>query len=427
MEDFRHIVVRPRRWYVLLLILTFCLGSGPAGASPGPEPHAAATRLARQGVNALLDVQLDRANAIFDSLQQKYPDYPLSGFLHASVYWVRAEAAHGAEQRKARAMGIKRLEQAITQAKEALKKTPDDPYWRLDLGMSLFFAARLYHDQGEILVTYNYARHGRDELRDLLKTHPEMEDAYFVLGMYEYIAGSVPPALHWLTVLFDISGSRRLGVKYLERATAHAPLMAPEAARILLAAAAIQPEYNRPCDYRPLAIYMYDRFNGNPYFSMALQLIDAHCGYPKEALALNVIAHSKYLPHYPNLRGTLRLVELQAYRSLGDLKHIDAMKPKFIKHDPAFWYLARAQALDLNGQRAKAMKIYEDLHWASLYPSEYPAMGKVPDWVADQVKLNRKVPFSRIQPKKISLDASPRLQGVSPAAFRSAIDKFKVH
>jgi hypothetical protein len=416
--------LRPSRWYGVLLVCVF-LGSTPVGASP--ESHAAATRLARQGVNALLDVKLDRAKAIFDRLQQKYPNYPLSGFLHASVYWVRAEAAQGDEQRKAQNMGIQRLEQAIIQAKAALKKTPNDPYWRLDLGMSLFFAARLYHDQGQILVTYNYARHGRDELRELLKTHPEMEDAYFVLGMYEYIAGSVPRALHWLTVLFDISGSRSLGVKYLERATSHAPLMAPEAARILLAAAAIQPEYNRPCEYRPLAIYMYDRFNGNPYFSMALQLIDAHCGYPEEALALNGFAHKKYLKRYPGLRSTLELVQLQAYRSLGDLKHIDAMKPIFIKRDPSFWYLARAQALDVNGQRAMAMKIYEDLHWASLYPSEYPEYGNIPDWVADQVKLNRKTPFTRVQPKKMSMDASPRLQGVSPGEFRSVIEKFKVH
>ncbi len=414
-----------RFWPALALALALA-GLFASHAARAAEPYAAATRLARQGIDALLNVELDRATAIFDRVHKTYPDYPLSGFLHGTVYWVRAEAAQGAEQEQARNMALKHLERAVTEAEAALRKTPDDPYWRLDLGMSLFFAARIYNDQGKTFVTYNYARRGRDILRELVKTHPHMEDAYFVLGMYEYIAGSIPRGLRWLAALLDISGDRNLGIKYLERATAHAPVMAPEAARILLAAAAIQPQYNRPCEYRPLALYTDTRFNGNPYFSMALQLIDAHCGYPEQALRLNGVAQRKFLGEYPGLRSTLELVQLQAYRTLGDIEHIDAMKPIFIKRDPAFWYLARAQALDVRGERAKAKKIYDDLFWAASSPDDYPEIGNVPDWVLDQVELCRKKPFQRPQPTQVADDASLRLEGVSPTEFQAVIAKFKI-
>jgi tetratricopeptide (TPR) repeat protein len=408
----------------VMLAIACCLLPRPLLAA---ETYPAETRLARQGVNALLNVELDRSTAIFDKLEKEYPNYPLSGFLHGAVYWVRAEIAQKKQRKAARALAVKHLEAAIARAEKGLKEHPGDPYWRLDLGMSLFFAARIYADQGAIFTTYRYARRGRDMLRELLQTHPHMEDAYFVLGMYEYIAGSVPRSLKWLTRIFDISGDRNLGIRYLERAVAKAPLMAPEAARILLAAAAIQPEHARPCKYRPLAAYTYVRFPDNPYFSMALQLIDVHCGYPEQAMALNRVSIERYLKRYPNLRDTLELVRLQAYRSLGDLKNVDAMKPEFIKSDPAYWYLARAQTLDLLGRRQEAMKIYHDLKWASLYPDDYPELKKVPDWVLDQVEIFSKTPFQRPRRVVVAEKDPLSLNGVSEAETRAAVAKFDAH
>lgn len=410
------------RGIFLMLALACCLVPRTLLAA---EPYPAETRLAREGVNALLNVELDRSTAIFDRLEKEYPNYPLSGFLHGAVYWVRAEIAQKKERRPARAAAAQHLEAAIATAEKALEKNPDDPYWRLDLGMSLFFAARIYADQGRIFTTYRYARRGRDILRELLQTHPHIEDAYFVLGMYEYIAGSVPRSLKWLTRMFDISGDRNLGIRYLERATAKAPIMAPEAARILLAAAAIQPEYARPCQYRPLAISTYMKFPKNAYFSMALQLIDVHCGYPEQALALNQVSVDRYLKQYPSLRSTLELVKLQAYRSLGDLKQVDAMKPKFIQRDPAYWYLARAQTLDLLGRRTEATKIYHDLKWASLYPSEYPEFKKVPDWVLDQVEIFSKTPFQKPRRVAVATKDALRLNGASADQMTAAVSRFE--
>ncbi|MEJ2107880.1 MAG: hypothetical protein P8X48_11255, partial [Acidiferrobacteraceae bacterium] len=74
----------------LMLALACCLVPRTLLAA---EPYPAETRLAREGVNALLNVELDRSTAIFDRLEKEYPNYPLSGFLHGAVYWVRAEIA----------------------------------------------------------------------------------------------------------------------------------------------------------------------------------------------------------------------------------------------------------------------------------------------------------------------------------------------
>jgi tetratricopeptide (TPR) repeat protein len=384
----------------VLLVFMVGMTATAMGQTPTGQRHGDDVLMARQGVDQLLRVDFDAALATFARLEQRYPGYPLTGFLRGAVWWVRAEAEQDAARVNAQNKTIEELEAAIARAEATIAEGNKDPRWQLARGNAYFFAARIFNDQGELFKAYRYGRKGRDILRDLIAEHPEMNDAYFVLGMYEYITGSIPRGLRWLAYILDLNGDRALGVQYLERATVSAPVMAPEAARILLAAAAIQPEHNRPCDYLPLAEYMNGQFDTNPHYSGALQLIYVHCGYPQKALTENVRARRLFLEKYPGLVDTLDIIELQAYRSLGDLKKVEAMRPVFRTRDPAFWYLAKAQTLDLLGEDKNAKRMYDDLFWFD--PNQdNSALGftQVPDWVMDQVEISRKTPFTKPVPR----------------------------
>ncbi len=358
--------------------------------------------IARQGVDHLLKLEFDKAETKFAQLRKQNPDYALLGFLQASVYWVKAEASQGGERKAAWSQAEKRLEQAIDEAKEALEENPRDPLWRLNLGMSQFFLGRVQVEMKRLFKTIRYARAGRDVLRDLIKEHPDMEDAYFVLGMYEYIAGSVPRGLKWLTHLFDISGDRALGVKYLERATSRARVMAPEAARMLLAAAGLQPEYVEPCRYLSLSRQTVKLYPENPHYSGANQLILVHCGFPKEALVENKRAFDAFLERFPDMVNPLNLVKLQVYPAIGAIDKIEEMAPLFTKRDHSHWYLAKGQAYDVLGQRKKAVKIYEEIIYAADNPDDPSILGEIPpDFVVEKAELYYKHPYLRPEPVTI--------------------------
>ena len=385
-----------RRFLTVISVSIAVLVTFPAEAGTG------AVGMARAGVDSLLRLEFDEATSVFERLGTRYPDYPLLGFLHASVYWVKAEASQGNERKPAWKEASAQLAKAIKIATHGMEKNPDNHLWKLNLGLTTFFAGRAELERQHTLKAIRYARKGRDILRDLIKERPHTEDAYFVLGMYEYLAGSVPKGLRWLAYMLGVSGDRDLGIQYLERATARAEVMAPEAARILLAAAAVQPEYNNPCHYLPLARDTRTKYPQNPHYSAALQLILAHCGYPRDSLAENQRAFRVYPKRFPDITGTLNLVKLQVYPAMGALDEIEKLAPVFKNKDYHHWYLAKAQAYDVIGDRKKAVSMYREIEAAGDDPENSATFrDPPPNLVYEKALIYLKQPYRRLQPVEV--------------------------
>lgn len=389
-----------RSFLTIIFISTVLFVTLPTNAD------ANATRMARDGIDKLMRLEFDAATRAFKRMELRYPDYPMTGILNASVYWVKAEASQGGARKQAWNEASAQLAKAIEIATNGAKENPDSHLWQLNLGMATFFAGRAEVEQQNIFKAIRYARKGRNILRDLIEEHPDTEDAYFVLGMYEYLAGSVPRGLRWLTYLLDISGDRDLGIQYLERATARAEIMAPEAARMLLAAAAVQPEYNEPCKYIPLARDVRRKYPQNPHYSAALQLILATCGYPKESLAENRRAFRVYLKRFPGMTDALNLVKLQVYPAIGALDEIEKLAPVFKTRDHHHWYLAKAQAYDVLGNRKKAKTMYREIELAADDPDSTVFRDSPPDLVYEKALIYLNQPYQRSEPAEVNGNAT---------------------
>jgi len=378
-------------------LLLFSLGgiSFPSHAEQG------GLGMARHGVDQVLNLEMDNARKTFSQLEKKYPGFELTPFLKASVDWAEAEVSSGDKRNAMRDRAIKAMLAAADIASEkieSLEGTEDAEKWHLTRGMANFFAARMYADNGHTLKAYHLGRSGRDELRELIEKHPDENDAYLVLGMYEYIAGSIPRGLRWLAVLFDLAGDRALGVKYLERASAQAPIMAPEAARMLLVAAGVLPETTRNCAYLPMAKYVRSRYPKNPHYSMALQLLYVNCGYPHKALDEMAIAEKQFLEEFPNITEELKVIQIYAYRDLGEVDRILSMKKEF-PNDQDYWNLILAQAYDVVGQHKKAKDIYDDIFWSDINGREIKTdSGPPSDWIIDRATRYRKHPYQPADP-----------------------------
>ena len=350
---------------------------------------------ARKGVDQVINLEMDNARKTFALLENQFPGYPLLPFLSATVDWAEAEVSHGNKRDHLKEKAISAMMTAVRKAdsyieNQTVSQDGKINEWRMTRGMANFFAARMYADGGHTIKAYRLGRAGRDELRELIEKNPDMNDAYLVLGMYEYIAGSIPRGLRWLATLFDLRGDRDLGVRYLERASARAPVLAPEAARMLLVAAGILPETTRSCAYLPMAQYTRKRYPENPHYSVALQLLYVNCGYPAKALEETGIAEKKFLKDFPNMVEEFRVIRVYAYRDLGDVKKIKAMENQF-KRDTSYWNLVLAQAYDVVGERKKALSLYDDIFWADVEGEEIETdSGPPSDWIIDRTTRHRK-------------------------------------
>jgi tetratricopeptide (TPR) repeat protein len=170
---------------------------------------------------------------------------------------------------------------------------------------------------------------------------------------------------------------------------------------MLLAGAALQPEYVPPCNYLSLSRQTVKGYPQNPHYSGANQLILVHCGYPKEALAENKRAFATFLERFPDMTHPLNLVKLQVYPAIGALEQVEAMKPIFKKKDYAHWYLAKAQTYDVLGQRKKAVRMYREIEFAADNPDTATVTDvgeEPPDFVTEKALLYLKQPYRRPTP-----------------------------
>jgi len=402
--------MKATRFFTLAISLLLALTIYP-GASFAEQ---GATTLARHGVDQVLNLEMDNARKTFTELGKKYPGFALTPFLKATVDWAEAEVSSGDKRNAMRERAIQAMLKAAETAEVEIEKLGDSQaadQWHLTRGMANFFAARMYADSGHTLKAYHLGRSGRDELRELIEKHPDENDAYLVLGMYEYIAGSIPRGLRWLAALFDLAGDRALGVRYLERASAKAPILAPEAARMLLVAAGIFPETTRSCAYLPMARYVRQKYPANPHYSMALQLLYVNCGYPQKALDEMTEAEKQFLGDFPNLKDEFKVIRIYAYRELGQVKNILAMKKEFPR-DQDYWNLILAEAYDVTGQHKKAKAIYDDIFWADIDGKEIKTdSGPPSDWIIERATRYRKHPYRPADPNAKIVGAYLYLNG----------------
>lgn len=345
--------IRP---YVVLEIVMICLLINIAALRPSMACDDAA--LARQVADLLVANRVEDASALLDEFAQQQADHPMLALYRGAVLWAQAQNATKEARPAAQQKAIVAMQQVIERESQLLQNNPTQPERQLSLGVAQAFIARLYLQQKKWFKAYRYGRRARDELRALVEQHPDQEDAYLVLGLYEYYAGSVSPFWKWLTAIIDLSGDAQLGIQYLERAVQYAPVVAPEAARVLLTETRLS--LPQACDYLSLAQHMRDRYATNPQFSAVLQELYIMCGKPQNALSEIQQAKQLYLAKYPRMETALDIRTLIVYREIGNMQYVEAMASRF-KTMPLIWTLNKAKTADLIGDRETATVLYQSL------------------------------------------------------------------
>ncbi len=229
-------------------------------------------------VDHLLNLDLHGANATLENWQRETPNDPMLGFYSAlttlSVGYI--ESGHDDASRKRLShKALQQLKRVSKQTAVEANSEGGDSRARLAYGMSQAFSSVLHTIRKETLASYKTGSTGREALDRLVSEHPEIEDPYLVLGLFNYYVGILPEKMKWKVKMLGLDGDRETGIMYLERAIEYAPATGPEAARALLMDLEL-PEAEQ-CRYRSLARMMRDRYPGNVLFPVYARVYDLQC------------------------------------------------------------------------------------------------------------------------------------------------------
>ncbi|HEX7177951.1 MAG TPA: hypothetical protein VF240_22010 [Pyrinomonadaceae bacterium] len=233
-----------------------------SGASQPPKPAAAgeaadSTRLdalRAEGFEALYNLDYERARTKFKEVARLFPDHPAgpqflaatvwlktlneSRRLQASLYNTEGFYAKAKEEADPKVLAEFRelTAQAKTLAQARLKRDPKDAealyFYGATEGLKAAFAAAV---ERSFYSAWRDGQEAADRHRELLKLDPNYHDAGITVGMYDYIAATLPLPFRIGGSLVGLRGSKKRGLQTLER-VAREGRWAQDDAKVLLIA-----------------------------------------------------------------------------------------------------------------------------------------------------------------------------------------------
>jgi len=242
--------------------------------------YATVEEEATQIVDAIYDLQFDRAEKAAVDLSARYPDSPAGDFYRSVGYYQRYLIEDPPQAQTLDAF-FKANDLAL---KKAARLTPQSPamghYYK---GAALGFEARVYIAQKHFTSAVPAARQGVKELAEAIRLDPSLIDAKLGLGMYDYFLDRIPPAAKPVTfVMVGLWGNRPKGLALLREVAEKGGASRPEAQFILAAIDASQKEQKWD-EAERLFRTLKEHYPHNPRYRMKLVYVLQRKGLWEEA------------------------------------------------------------------------------------------------------------------------------------------------
>jgi tetratricopeptide (TPR) repeat protein len=224
--------------FPIVITLAASVGAQSAGsAQVNDTQQAQFESLRRSGLEALYNLDYDKAQKDFKDIVQLYPTHPAGPQLLAARVWIKtlyesrrlqsslysSESFYSSGDDKVDPKVINDFRTLTREARRRsearLKQNPKDIealYW---LGATEGLKASFE----EAVERRHFAalRDGNDAVdhhREVLKLDPEFVDASITIGLYEYVVGSLPLPIKVIGGITGFRGSKKRGLAMLERA-----------------------------------------------------------------------------------------------------------------------------------------------------------------------------------------------------------------
>ena len=283
-----------------LAFLLFALSSAFAQADKYHE-------LALEGIAQGHNLQIDKAEAIFNQMIALDPNHPL-GYLAlalTNLYGHQFEENQKAFEQKF----TDYTETAIKLARKNLSSQPKPVEAWFHLGVAHVFWGFYHGERNNLLRALWYGKQGLDYLEQVIASDTSYYDAYLGIGTFHYYAD--PRRLKFFAkngaALLGYKGDRKKGLRELQLAAEKGVYARPEALFLLGFIYAGENDYEKALEYFEALAQQYP---ANPYFSLALVATLQELGNHSRAIE---IAQSVV-----ETKNDMRF-HLQAYSRLGDL------------------------------------------------------------------------------------------------------------
>ena len=283
---------------MILLWVAIGCGSIKFACGAGKAETTASETIAVQGMNKLMDGDFDSALGVFRQIQKSDPESPLGYLLEADANWWKIYLTEAnlidpdvfealSEAPTPYDADFKRLDElAIHKAETHIQAHQDEARNYFYEGLAYGVRARLEALRDHALAT---ARAGK-KLRSLslaaLKLDPNLEDAWFGVGLYNYFVDTLPTYVKMLRFLILLpGGDRNAGLRQIQQAMEKGRLVNSEA-RFHLAK-----DYSRPITRqyaRSLELFgqMEQEYPHNPLWKLLVGSLELRMGQVKEGETL---------------------------------------------------------------------------------------------------------------------------------------------
>lgn len=207
-----------------IILLVFLASTTPAWSKSLELSPAA-----QQGLDLLNNGHVLEALDLLRKHRKETPDDPTILFLLATAKWrIMFLSTYDQKDRAELVSVMDRLESGC----EPKIKTDDDALFFYSAVHGL--RAQLTGREGDWWQTAKLGKKMKHTAEDLIERNPDYQEAYYLLGSYNYLADALPGYIKFLRVLIFIpGGSRTEGLKQLNQAYEKGKLASIEAGRTL--------------------------------------------------------------------------------------------------------------------------------------------------------------------------------------------------
>ncbi len=195
------------RFNSLLFVLLFLTASF-AQEYPDKQVHS----LMKTGLDYLINEEFDKAETVFNKLNQSYPALPLGNVGLTAIEIVRAYD-YGLPYNKSKIEQL--LDSAEIKSKLLLKKNDKDIWNNYFYALTKGYYAYYQGLTGDYLSAISAGLNSLDFFEKCLNQDPNFTEAFIALGVYKYWKSRKIDFLTWLPFVKD---EKEIGKEYLKKA-----------------------------------------------------------------------------------------------------------------------------------------------------------------------------------------------------------------
>lgn len=228
--------------------------------------------LVQTGVKLTYNLQLEKAENIFEQVINLYPDRPEGYHYLAQLHlWIYLGNKNKSDYKQCIAFS----DISIQKSKDILNNEEDNVDIKYLLAMDYTYRAMVFTSNSKALSAFWSSKNAVSNFKDILEIDSTYYDAYLGLGIFDYALSFVPPFLKWALTLTGLNSNKDQALKFLKIAYNKGTRSNDEAAYYL---SQIYLKYL--ADYDSSAFYLDKLLKKYPknvlfYYQNALLMIDA--------------------------------------------------------------------------------------------------------------------------------------------------------